>query len=696
MLNIISDPFGNLIGRPVVRAGMFAHDALAPYTGATRFTDEDRRAMLDDTVPQPGTRIANRVGAWLGAPSPESVAVTTPSEGWARAAAAGALGGIPFGFGTAAIGAAGAPLSQEAAQRAGAAAPEWAKPYVEPAAAGAAALALPVAGRTAAGGLGMAARAALVPRDAELQRLLQYAQQQDIPATVGGVTQSPFAKTMDSVLRSVPGSGYAGLDAEMQSAINRAANRTMGLDAQTLRLANLPDDKVTGAHFNLAHRLSAGEMQRIESTYPLRLDPQLGADLRAIIGRFNPSTIAQHEATAIESSLTQFLDTALENQRRSGIAGEIPGTVYGNFVHTGAPIESAIGSTSPNMRRANTEILRALQDAYTRSLPANEAGAYHAARVNYSNKEALSPIAGRADVPGGAHPSTGDIVPEQLRGIVNRARGGPEVAYLNPGDDRLNDLAQLTQRLKQPRSSNTSERSFARRTLEGIPHIVTALGAAAMERGAMPEFMHPTTVGPTLLGAGALGFLARGLGAGLRTPALPEGTFSQRLGRAVTDSLPAAVAGAAGGAETPTINPATGLPQYNLADAQAANAASGHPLVSGLLASGAKYSDWVRAHRAGIIREFGGQGFQRMMQLGASLSRGNTILRSMVDLFNSRSGLPPMLSHLGVRSPDDLILAAVRKSGLANVLSGPSMPNGRVSNWALKQVAKAIGGDTGT
>ena len=92
-INTLFDPFGNMVGKPFRHAAMFAHDALAPVFGYERFSDADRAALLDDSVPQPGTRL---VSALPGA-NPADVPATTPAEQLTRKAvaagtAAGTLG----------------------------------------------------------------------------------------------------------------------------------------------------------------------------------------------------------------------------------------------------------------------------------------------------------------------------------------------------------------------------------------------------------------------------------------------------------------------------------------------------------------------------------------------------------------------------------------------------------------------------
>ena len=91
VLNVLADPVGNLIGKPLAIAATTAHDFLAPMFGYEKFTPEQRAFFLGDQVPQIGTRVADTVGSAVGAPSLEQVQPDGVGEGMARAATSGAV-----------------------------------------------------------------------------------------------------------------------------------------------------------------------------------------------------------------------------------------------------------------------------------------------------------------------------------------------------------------------------------------------------------------------------------------------------------------------------------------------------------------------------------------------------------------------------------------------------------------------------
>ncbi|WP_144880518.1 hypothetical protein [Gluconacetobacter diazotrophicus] len=98
LLNVMSDPFGNLVGRPLATVGVLAHDLIVPHFGGKAFTPQERAELLDDGGDQIGTQAVNasarsrRDGAgpgrstdWIRARR----ARRRPYGHWCRAAGAG-------------------------------------------------------------------------------------------------------------------------------------------------------------------------------------------------------------------------------------------------------------------------------------------------------------------------------------------------------------------------------------------------------------------------------------------------------------------------------------------------------------------------------------------------------------------------------------------------------------------------------
>lgn len=125
VINVLHDPVGNLVLRPLTTLGAGAYDWLAPHLGLPQLTPEQRADLTGDTpeYQQPGTRLAQAAGA-------ADVTPATPTEALVRQGVAGAVAMpllAPSGAGVvvpAAIGAGGAIAGGLAAS----AAPAWAAP----------------------------------------------------------------------------------------------------------------------------------------------------------------------------------------------------------------------------------------------------------------------------------------------------------------------------------------------------------------------------------------------------------------------------------------------------------------------------------------------------------------------------------------------------------------------------------------
>lgn len=126
-INVLSDPFGNLVGKPLVTAGMFAHDALAPVLGYERFSPEFRQSMLEDTVPQPGDRLVSGISSLTNTANPQTTPPQNNAERFARKVTTGAAMMSAGGPLAAVSGGAGALVGDIAASSA----PDWAQPAAE-------------------------------------------------------------------------------------------------------------------------------------------------------------------------------------------------------------------------------------------------------------------------------------------------------------------------------------------------------------------------------------------------------------------------------------------------------------------------------------------------------------------------------------------------------------------------------------
>lgn len=95
--NMLTDPVGNLIGKPVATVGVALHDYLAPKFGGQQFTPAQRNFLLSDQVEQPGTKLVDAASNSLGIPQPGDVPPAGPGQALERSAIAGGIGMAPFG-----------------------------------------------------------------------------------------------------------------------------------------------------------------------------------------------------------------------------------------------------------------------------------------------------------------------------------------------------------------------------------------------------------------------------------------------------------------------------------------------------------------------------------------------------------------------------------------------------------------------
>jgi len=128
VINLFSDPYANLVGRPALTAFQTAHDFVAPLLGGERFTDEERKALYADFGQQPGTTAIKAVGNVVGV-DPYNVPGTTPAEKFVGNVAEGA--GTTMAFAPSAAAPIVGGTATAAGQVAAANVPNWLQPGAE-------------------------------------------------------------------------------------------------------------------------------------------------------------------------------------------------------------------------------------------------------------------------------------------------------------------------------------------------------------------------------------------------------------------------------------------------------------------------------------------------------------------------------------------------------------------------------------
>ena len=96
LVNIASDPFGHLIGKPLVALGTGAYNLGARAFGYQPLSSEKMDLLLNDG-PGPGDRMVAGLNAAGGAPNPSDVVPGTAAERYLRAGVGGAIGMAALG-----------------------------------------------------------------------------------------------------------------------------------------------------------------------------------------------------------------------------------------------------------------------------------------------------------------------------------------------------------------------------------------------------------------------------------------------------------------------------------------------------------------------------------------------------------------------------------------------------------------------
>jgi hypothetical protein len=466
-INTLSDPFGNLVGKPFQIAAMFAHDALAPVFGYERFSDADRAALLDDSVPQPGTRL---IAALPGA-NPADVPATTPAEQLTRKAvaagtAAGTLGGgftgtVGGGVGPAVIAAATAPVGDVASKMV----PAWAAPATE--------LATDAAAGTVASRAVTPIRTVTPPGR---QQLVENLQNEGVPLTAGEVTGSkPLLKT-EQILGQAPGSaGPIAADVlAQQQALNRAVASKAGLDSDTL------DSTALNPHMtNLGQQIDT-----LASNNNMPIDAAFAQTLGQIKQQLPfMKTDAKQE---IQARLSQLNGMITVDANGNPI---VPGRAFVNLV---SDLNDAIRGSSGTTQTKLLQLKDTLRQQMESGMAPDDAAHWRQLNRYYANGKVIQDAMGAA----GAKPAVGDISLPQLRVAINSSMG--QDAYAKGYGD-LNNLARAGQSvLRVPADSGSPQGIMINRLLQTLGTIGSGIG------GTLGGYYH----GPEGIVAGATAPLA--------------------------------------------------------------------------------------------------------------------------------------------------------------------------------------------
>jgi hypothetical protein len=441
-INTLSDPFGNIIGKPFQTAAMFMHDALAPVFGYERFSDADRAALLDDTVPQPGTRL---ISALPGA-NPADVPATTPAEQLTRKAvaggtAAGTLGGVGPGVIAAATDAlAGTGVSH---------------------------VVTPIRTVTPPG----------------RQQLVENLQNENVPLTAGEVTGSkPLLKT-EQILGQAPGSaGPIAADvAAQQRALNRAVASKAGLDSDTL------DPTTLNTHMSDV----GSQIGTLASNNNMPID----AAFAQTMGQIKQSLpfMKSDAAQEIQARLTQLNKMITVDANGNPI---VPGPAFVNLL---SDLNDSIRGSGGTTQTKLLQLKETLRQQMESGMAPDDAAQWRQLNRYYANGKVIQDAMGAA----GAKPAVGDISLPQLRVAINSSMG--QDAYAKGYGD-LNNLARAGQSvLRVPADSGSPQGILINRLLQTASTIGAGVGGLyhgveGIAAGAGAPLAGPWVIGQAMRG----------------------------------------------------------------------------------------------------------------------------------------------------------------------------------------------------
>lgn len=315
-------------------------------------------------------------------------------------------------------------------------------------------------GAAVAKGVGMAAGRAKTAVPEAVRDVYEAAKARGITLSPGQLSDSRFLKWTQSMLRSVPFTGAQGRYSAQVGDFNRALTKTIGEDAPA----------ITNEVYAAAKKRQGDKFTELTARNALKVDDALLRNLSNIAdsAKISP-TVSQEVESAID---------ALYSRATTGPKGVvIPGEAYqsfdseiGQIVKNGGPVAHFLGSVRSAVRKAMDD-----------SISPEDAAAWRKLRTEYGNRKTLTALASKSP--------DGLIQPAQVMGAVTSSKAGKE-AMASGARGELGTLAKIGQRIKEPPSSGTAERSV----------VGAMLGGGAM--------IDPVTGGLT---AAALNLLSRGL-----------------------------------------------------------------------------------------------------------------------------------------------------------------------------------------
>lgn len=289
---------------------------------------------------------------------------------------------------------------------------------------------LGAAGELAGTGLRVAAKKVADAVRPEVKALYESAKQRGITLTPAQLSDSRFLKFLDSRLRTMPFSGAAARSAEQRAVFNRELAKTIGEDAES----------VTSDVYARAAARQSRMFEELTARNDLAVDDQL---VRQLTNIANNSRMAGEQINGqVESAIEALYAQAVVSPK--GVV--IPGQAYQAFDSQLGQITKNGGPSAHFLGNVQTAVRKAMD----KSISPEDAAAWKALRIEYGNRKTITPMVAKAD--------GGDLSPAQLMGRVTATKSGKERMAMGKGGD-IGELARIGQKLKEPPSSGTAERT---------------------------------------------------------------------------------------------------------------------------------------------------------------------------------------------------------------------------------------------
>jgi len=401
VINVISDPVGNLALQPLAVVGGTVYDAGARLFGYPPMTPEQRASLYGQTDldKQPGTRLMETIGG------PGMTAPASPTEHVVRTAAGGAatlaeLG--PGGLLPAIAGGVGALTGDIASQYV----PDWLKPF--------AGLAGNVAGTAGVGGAASAFRtpAGLVdPGKAALGDLALS--KYDIPIDATDLTKDPRFTTTPADVAAKQNAWQGSVIDEMGGDGNKFTPQLM-TDTAT-RTGKVYDD--------IAGRTTVGQAQT---------DNLVHNDLAAIEANLdNVAGITDSDRGVVRRRLGEIVDAVQPN-------GTISGADYRSLTQTGSPLDRLENNSNPELAQIGGSISDALRKAFNQSATPEDQAALTKNDYQYRIMKTVQDLAAKSP--------DGNIDPGQFMTKVaaaSRRFDAPNSGIAYTGGGNIGELARI-------------------------------------------------------------------------------------------------------------------------------------------------------------------------------------------------------------------------------------------------------------